>query len=203
LVKQQKYIHFVLAEKDYNAFLNAGATNLYRIKNGINSSEFKFSKKPLFDKSIYLGKITRRKNQAKYQKLSNIDFVGGCDDINFDKTNPNYLGEWTRKKIHEELTSYGNLVLLSDGEADPLVVKEALVAGLGVVVNQSSAENLDTSKDFITIIEDNKMEDFEFIDKKIKENREISIKKRSNIRKYGISMFDIRNEVEKYVNIIN
>lgn len=203
LVKQQKYIHFVLAEKDYNAFLNAGATNLYRMKNGINSSEFKFSKKPLFDKSIYLGKITPRKNQAKYQKLSNIDFVGGCDDFNFVKTNPNYLGEWTRKKIHEELTNYGNLVLLSDGEADPLVVKEALVAGLGVVVNQSSAENLDTSKDFITIIEDNKMEDFEFIDKKIKENREISIKKRAEIRKYGISMFDIRNEVEKYVNIIH
>lgn len=202
LTNQRKYMNFVLAEKDYRAFLQAGAVNLYKMKNCIDSSSFKFSHINKIDKAIYLGKINKRKNQAKYQCLSDIDFVGGCDDSRFDKMNPNYLGEWTREHIHEHLTDYGNLVLLSDGEADPLVVKEALIAGLGVVVNKSSAENLDVLLDFITVIEDNKMDDLEFIDKKIRENREVSIKKRTEIRKYGVEMFDIFIEVRKYVNII-
>jgi len=149
-----------------------------------------------------LGKIDKRKNQAKYQGITDIDFVGGCHDNLFDKTNPNYLGEWSRDQIHEHLTDYSNMVLLSSGEADPLVVKEGLIAGLGVVVNRSSAENLDTTLDFITIIEDNKMDDLEFISEKIKENREICILKRKEIREYGISQFDIKNEVYKYIKLV-
>jgi hypothetical protein len=94
------------------------------------------------------------------------------------------------------------MVLLSSGEADPLVVKEGLIAGLGIVVNISSAENLDTSLDFITIIEDNKMDDLEFIKEKIKENREICILRRKEIREYGIFNFDIKNEVYKYVKLV-
>jgi glycosyltransferase involved in cell wall biosynthesis len=132
----------------------------------------------------------------------NIDFVGGCDDNSFDKTNPNYLGEWSREQIHEHLTDYGNLVLLSNGEADPLVVKEALVSGLGVVVNMSSSGNLDTSLDFITVIEDNKMDDLVFIEEKIKENLEISIQRRNEIREYGVSQFDISQEIKRYITLI-
>jgi len=196
LTTQKKYMNFVLAEKDYHAFTKAGATNLHKMKNGINSAAFKFTDVPIKNKSIYLGKIDKRKNQAKYQGITDIDFVGGCHDNLFDKTNPNYLGEWSRDQIHEHLTDYSNMVLLSSGEADPLVVKEGLIAGLGVVVNRSSAENLDTTLDFITIIEDNKMDDLEFISKQIKENREICILKRKEIREYGIYNFDIKNEIK-------
>ena len=49
------------------------------------------------------------------------------------------------------------MILLSEGEADPLVVKEALIAGLGVVVSECSAANLDLSKQFITIIPNDKI----------------------------------------------
>jgi glycosyltransferase involved in cell wall biosynthesis len=204
LTTQQKYMNFVLADKDADAFKRAGAnpTTIYKIKNGINSSLFRFSENPVFrDRSIYLGKITPRKNQAKYQKIREIDFVGGCNDSLFDISQSNFLGEWTRERIHKDLTEYGNMVLLSEGEADPLVVKEGLIAGLGIVVNRSSSENLDLTLDFITVIEDNKMDDLTYISEKIAENREISLKKRAEIRKYGISRFDIKIEVGNYLNI--
>jgi hypothetical protein len=115
---------------------------------------------------------------------------------------PNYLGEWSRNKIHEHLTDYTNLLLISEGEADPLVVKEALIAGLGIVVNKSSAENLDKTLDFITIIEDNKIDDLEYIKQKLIENKQISGSQRKTIREYGITQFDISIEVKKYMEIV-
>ena len=54
--------------------------------------------------------------------------------------------------LYKGLTHYGNLVLLSDGEADPLVVKEGLMAELGVVISECASSNLDKDLDFITII---------------------------------------------------
>ena len=205
LTTQKKYMNFVLAEKDAEAFKKAGAdpNTIYKIKNGINSSVFRFVENPMLrDRSIYLGKITPRKNQAKYQKIDGIDFVGGCHDSLFDTSQSNFIGEWTRERIHKDLTEYGNMILLSEGEADPLVIKEGLIAGLGIVVNRSSAENLDLTLDFITVIEDNKMEDLTYISEKIAENREFSLRKRAEIREYGISHFDIKVEVQNYVDII-
>jgi len=203
LTTQHKYMNFVLADKDAEAFKKAGAdpNTIYKIKNGINSSLFRFVENLVCrERSIYLGKITPRKNQAKYQKIAGIDFVGGCNDSLFDTSQSNFLGEWTRERIHKDLTEYGNMVLLSEGEADPLVVKEGLIAGLGIVVNRSSAENLDLTLDFITVIEDNKMDDIDYIAEKIAENREISLRKRAEIREYGISRFDIQTEVQNYLN---
>ena len=49
------------------------------------------------------------------------------------------------------------LVLLSDGEAHPLVCLEAFAAGLGVVISQWAAANLDLDKDFITVIPEDKL----------------------------------------------
>lgn len=205
LTNQDSFYNFILADKDVNTFLLYGANPSYirKIKNGINSSLFHFSHVPKLDKTIYLGKITPRKNQSKFQDLENIDFVGNNADPNFKTWMPNYLGEWSRNQIHEHLTDYTNLLLLSEGEADPLVVKEALIAGLGIVVNKSSAENLDKTLDFITIIEDNKMDDLDYIKQKINENKQICIGNRSRIREYGISQFDISIEVKKYIEIIN
>jgi glycosyltransferase involved in cell wall biosynthesis len=204
LIKQSKFYNFVLADKDKDTFLRYGANPNYikKIKNGINSSLFSFEETPKFDKTIYLGKITPRKNQSRYQNMDTIDFVGNCDDSSFNMIRSNYLGEWTRERIHGELTNYVNLLLISEGEADPLVVKEALIAGLGVVINKSSSENLDTNQDFITVIEDEKAKDLEYVKEKLEENKKISITKRSEIRKYGISKFDISIEVESYLKVI-
>ena len=56
------------------------------------------------------------------------------------------MGEWSKKHLYKNLTHYGNLVLLSDGEAHPLVCMEAFAAGLGVVVTEWGKANLDTNK---------------------------------------------------------
>jgi hypothetical protein len=204
LVNQDQYYNFVLAEKDLQSFIRYGANSqkICKIKNGINSTEFRFDPLSTFDKTIYLGKITSRKNQSKYQQIECIDFVGNNHDSQFRTWMPNYLGEWTRTRIHNELTNYTNLLLLSEGEADPLVVKEALIAGLGVVINTSSAENLDHSLDFITIIEDNKMDDLNYVKMKIEENKTISRSKRKEIHDYGVNQFDISIEVNKYIEMV-
>jgi len=204
LVKQTQFYNFVLADKDYAMFLKHGAnpTRLKKIKNGIDSSQFAFSISPRLQKSVYLGKITVRKNQKKYQSIPQLDFIGNLEDYSFDIANDNYLGEWTRDQIHNHLTQYTNLLLISQGEADPLVVKEALIAGLGVVVNKSSSENLDTSLDFITVLEEDKLEDLVYVQNKLEENRKICLSKRHEIRDYGVRTFDISNEVSLYIETI-
>jgi hypothetical protein len=58
------------------------------------------------------------------------------------------LGEWDKETLYKNLTHYGNLVLLSDGEAHPLVCMEALASGLGVVVCEWGKANLDTTQRF-------------------------------------------------------
>lgn len=203
IINHYNIYNFVLADKDIEAFKRAGASQNYirKLENGITSSIFKFSLNPdKFNKTIYLGKIDQRKNQYKYQNINSIEFVGPLHCNMFVK-NKNYLGSWRRDDVNNKLTEYGNLLLLSKGEADPLVVKEALIAGLGVVVNYTSGQNLD-DKPFITIIPDNKVDDIDFIEKELIKNREISVTMREEIRKYGIQKFDINVMCKKYINII-
>ena len=160
------------------------------ICNGAREDLFKYTLEPnKSSKSVYVAKIEERKSQYKYQCITDIDFVGNYHDSTFDKTNPNYLGEWSKETLYENLTEYGNLVLLSNGEADPLVVKEGLVAGLGMVVSECCIANLDLSKEYITVIPNDKLEDIEYITQKIIENREYSISHRNEIREYAMEKF--------------
>ena len=89
------------------------------------------------------------------------------------------------------MTEYGNLVLLSSGEADPLVVKEALVAGLGVVVSECASANLDIGieRPWITVIPNNKQDNLEYVATKIKENIKSALASRAEIREYGLGRF--------------
>ena len=131
---------------------------IYITHNGARNDAFDFNESPQkYNRSIYLAKIEERKKQYIYQSIEDIDFVGNYHNSSFDCNKPNYLGEWNKDTLYKFLSSYGNLVLLSDGEADPLVVKEALICGLGVVVSECSAANIDECKDFIDIIPNNKL----------------------------------------------
>ena len=73
----------------------------------------------------------------------------------------------------------------------PLVVKEALVCGLGVVVSESVAVELDLSKPFITVIKESDINNEEIIKQALEKNKKESVYRRSEIRKYGISNFDL------------
>ena len=116
--------------------MNISEDNLYINPNGVNSKAFYFNDIPKYsDRSIYLAKIDYRKRQHLFQSIDSLWYAGNIADQRFN-TNKNYLGEWSKETLYNELTNYGNLVLLSDGEAHPLVCMEALACGLGVVVSQ-------------------------------------------------------------------
>ena len=99
--------------------------------------------------------------------------------------------------MYQRLTEYGNLVLLSDGEADPLVVKEALMAGLGVVVSECAKANLDETLAFITVISNDRLLDMDYVEQKIKENRDQSIPLRKSICEYAFHHFSWRSSIQK------
>jgi hypothetical protein len=174
------------------------------LSNGARVDKFLYHKEPKNkEKSVYLAKIEMRKKQYLYQKIPSIDFVGNYQDSTFDVRLPNYLGEWSKQTLYQNLSHYGNLVLLSDGEADPLVVKEALICGLGVVLSECSAANLDRSQNFITIIPDGRLKDVSFVESEILKNRAVSVKMREEIREYGITHFSWNNIIDKYINMLH
>jgi hypothetical protein len=133
---------------------------------------------------MYLAKVDYRKRQHLFQNIDSLWFAGNIVDERYDTKN-NYLGEWTKDKLYEELTDYGNLVLLSDGEAHSLVIMEAFAAGLGVVISEYARANLDLDKKFITLIPEKKIKDIDYVEGQIIRNREYSIKHRDEIREYG------------------
>ena len=189
--------------------LSSGIRDVYRDKigipeehlfvtpNGVNVDNFRFTISPEFpDRSIYLAKIDYRKRQHMFQSIRSLYYAGNNADPRFDTSN-NYLGEWSKDTLYTHLTEYGNLVLLSDGEAHPLVCLEAFAAGLGVVVSQWAAANLDIRKSFITVIPEDKISDIKYVEEQIIANREYSVENRDEIREYSLS-FDWKNVMEKY-----
>lgn len=191
---------FCLSEgiaKVYQIMLGMSPDKLFVTPNGVNLDVFNFVERPeYFDRSIYLAKIDYRKRQHLFQSIDSLWYAGNIADQRFNP-NKNYLGEWSKETLYANLTQYGNLVLLSDGEAHPLVCMEALACGLGVVVSQFGTANLDTSKDFIDVIPEKKINDIEYIESVIIKNREYSIKHRKEIVEYA-KQFEWKNILQKY-----
>jgi len=199
---QSNTYHFVLSEGIANVYRQAGVSNekVIVVPNGANHNKFKYTNEPtLFDRSIYLAKLDYRKRQYLFQNIPDLYFAGNPADHRFNKGSPRYLGEWSKEYLYENLTHYGNLVLLSDGEADPLVVKEALMCGLGVVISQWSTAGLDLTKPYITVIPEDRISDLEFVESEIKRNRELCAEYRAEIREYGLT-FSWFRLVEKYID---
>lgn len=206
-VSQNNHYNFCLSDKDLNTFQSHGAqeTKLKRLGLGAQHKKFLFKKTgDLQNKSLYLAKIEQRKKQWIYQSVPNIDFVGRyTPTTSFDKNNQNYIGEWTPGEKYSNMTNYANLILLSDGEnGTPLVIKEALMSGLGIVCSKYAAYDLDLNLPFIDVISDDKLDDIDYIKTIIEENRQKSIECREDIRQYGIENFSWEIIVEKYENDI-
>ena len=192
---------FCLSDGIRNVYKNElliNEDNLLVTPNGVNTSKFVTRDPKYPDRSLYLAKIDYRKRQSMFQSISSLYYAGNNADPNFN-VNINYLGEWSKEYLYNNLTDYGNLVLLSDGEAHPLVCMEALAAGLGVVVCEYGAANLDTSKDFITVIPENKINDLKYLEDEIIKNRDYSISHKDDIIKYA-SNFDWLNVIrDRYI----
>ena len=198
---QHDNLNFCISDKDVNYFKSKGVNEnkIFRLKLGA-SEDIRFSDAPMLPgKSIYLGKVSRRKRQKIYGDIECIDFAGNLEDENSAIGIKNYVGEWPKEKVYNDLTDYGNLILLSDGENTPLVIREALIAGIGIVCSESSIEELD-EKPYITVIPDEKLDDLDYVREKIELNREISLGMKAEIRDYGISKFGWDACVKHYLS---
>ena len=162
------------------------------------TKQYRFTEKPeLSDRSIYLALVDHQiKRQYLFCGIPGLDFVGPIFDKT-DFTDENYLGEWSRAKIAQDLTEYANLVLLSEAEAaTALVCLEALASGLGLVISEANTEYLDTSLPFIDVIPESKIHDRDFVACVIAENRIKALGMRQQIREYAVSNFDVANIIE-------
>uniref|UniRef100_A0A6C0HJR9 Glycosyltransferase n=1 Tax=viral metagenome TaxID=1070528 RepID=A0A6C0HJR9_9ZZZZ len=181
-----------LSEGIRQRYITAGCnpSRVLLTPNGASDAVFRYSETCKYpDTTLYLGKIEERKKQYKYQYIPSIHFAGNVICPKFSTSSPRYLGEWTKPKLYDTMTDYANLALLSDGEAHPLVVCEALICGLGVVVSNVAAANLDRSKPWVTVIPDDKLDDLDYVAQKLKENRGASVASRADIREYALANF--------------
>lgn len=178
---------FALSQPAADAFLLAGVDpkKIRVVYNGTIGDNFRFSEACEYpDMSLYLAKIDFRKRQHLFQGIPGLFFAGNIADDRF-KQDVNYLGEWSKNELHENLTKFANLVLLSDGECHSLALLEGLSAGLGLVISEFACSNLDLSKPFIDVIPESKIRDKEYIHQIIKKNAEISVKMRADIKEYS------------------
>ena len=167
----------------YRAMIQA--EKLFLNPNGVMLDNFRSTLDPKHSEaSIYLAKVDHRKRQFLFQGIKSLYYAGNIADDRFDQ-NKNYLGEWQKSVLYNRLTDYGNLVLLSDGEAHPLVVAEAFSAGLGVVISQWATANLYLDKKFITVIPEEKITDTKYVEENIIENRKYSVDHRQEILDYS------------------
>ncbi|UWY26952.1 glycosyltransferase family 4 protein [Flavobacterium sp. TR2] len=205
LMKSKRLI--VFSQEISNVFLSNGFKGKIEVlPNGVEMKQFSFKEKTLYKKAIYLGRIEARNRQNEVtrkivEKRSIIcDFVGpiGTPDFKVDHKYVNYLGEWNRAEVHENLTNYSCLILFSDGEAHPLVVLEAMAAGLSLVISKEASANLDLSLPWVYVC-DTIDEVLENAEKAINENGLY----RKQIRKYAEENFDYSIIAQKYIEIIS
>lgn len=193
---------FCLSPSIAKIYTDAGfpKNRVYVTPNGVRDDLFKYMEVPERpDLSIYLAKIDYRKRQHLFHNIPGLMFAGNIADPRFVSNN-NYLGEVTKQYLYKHLTKFSNLVLLSDGEAHPLVCIEALCVGLGLVISEYATANLDLSKPFITVIPESKINDKEYVEGRITANKNISLTMRNEIRKYAIENFAYSNIVKNYIN---
>ena len=192
---------FCLSPGIKDVYSNGGidADRLCVVPNGVRNDLFKFNSEPKYaDRTMYLAKIDFRKRQYILQNVPSLYFAGNLADDRFDSNSSRYLGEWSKVHLYEHLTEYPNLALLSDGEAHPLVCMEAMSAGLGLVLSEPSVANLDLSLPFIDVIPNEKLEDIQYIERVVSENRKKSIEMREEIRNYVIENFAWENIVKNH-----
>ncbi|BAY23565.1 group 1 glycosyl transferase [Calothrix sp. NIES-2100] len=196
--------------KDF--FINKGYSGFIRVQpNGIDTNKINFQEKGN-NQAVCLGWIQPRKQQRLLAEIIDgklsLDFVGPLDDPDFTEgSTTKYLGIWSLQQVYANLTNYNCLVLISDGEVAPLVVLEALAAGLCVVISESASANLHP-KQFIKVLPDNILsnatpENKIIVTEAIMEMIEKNQYYRQEIVEYAKENFDFSRLIPNYLQIID
>jgi glycosyltransferase involved in cell wall biosynthesis len=134
-----------------------------------------------------------------------VDFVGPWDGAPHggfvEHEQAVYLGVWDKPTLYERLTDYSCLVLLSESEAAPKVVLEALAAGLSLVISETCRANL-ADQPFITVIADDERRPAA-IAAAIRAAIDANSSHREAIRDDARDRFDYAVAVREYVEIID
>jgi hypothetical protein len=189
---------FSSTQNDIDTLVRFGAdvNRCWLSRLGVLPDSYQFNDTATYDRTLSFSQICDRKRQYLIQDFDNIDFIGRMEYGKFSNRT-NYKGEMLREKLNTEITKYSNFTLLSSVEnTTPLVVKEALICGLGAVVSEQVSVELDASLGFIDVIPEDKIEDLSYIKDVLEKNKEYSVKNRNEIRDYGIKTFGLSNILE-------
>jgi glycosyltransferase involved in cell wall biosynthesis len=188
-------------------FLDAGYAGYLSIQaNGIDTQKINRQERGN-GKAICLGWIQPRKQQRLLAETLDgqiyIDFVGPLDDPDFGEgLTTKYLGVWSLPQVYQQLTEYSCLILISNGEVAPLVVLEAMAAGLSIVVSESASANLHI-KDFIKVLPDDILTDAnprkqQIVCESVLELIENNQSSRQKIVAYAQDNFDFSHIIKNY-----
>lgn len=195
------------AMKERCLALGVAPARLFLSRNGARGDLIRFAAQPKFpDRSICAGIINRRKRQHLLMPLPFVDIVGPIAPIkaekdrpDFDRRCPHYRGEWPHARLHDALTDYASLVVTSSYEVAPIIVCEALMAGLGVVVSEAAAANLDRRQPFVTVVPEEVLAAPDRLAEAIRENQQVSRTMREAIRQYALDQFEWGRIVPVYL----
>lgn len=175
-----------------------------------NGSNFKPLDVPEATKgAVCVGSVEPRKRQVdlmiRFPNLD-IDFIGEVRDARIEEVDPNvrkrrFLGSGSREQLQETLGEYACLILMSDGEADSLVLYEAQLAGLEVIVTPQALGAQDARQPWIHVL-DYESDDVERLEDLIAEIRARSQQTRSSIRRYAKTHYSWDSRVKPWMESI-
>ena len=179
--------------KVYHELGSVPENKIWVFPNGTRTDLIQCNPQPSLNRAICIGKIEPRKGQELLKSCSNVDFAGPIIIEGFN-VGDRYKGHWTRKQLYSELTNYACLVLMSEAEAHPLVIGEALAAGCAILCSEQASANLPRNKPWIRIV--NRDADFT---KEITELCELACTYRQEIRAWAVENLDWRLRARTYI----
>src|ERR1035437_3394993 len=109
--RNSKAYIFALSKGIKEAYVKNGMdeNKIFVVPNGVRDDLFNYKEQINEEKSIYLAKIDYRKRQFMFEGIKDLYFAGNIVDQRFKGVN--YLGEWSKEFLYQNLTNYANLVL--------------------------------------------------------------------------------------------
>lgn len=186
-----------LCQKDRNAFIAMGIpeTQIFRMVNGASAKEIECDDRPTNGLTICLAQISDRKRQTALFGIPSVVFYGPSP---IPVTDPAYKGEMSSSERNKTLTDYENMVLLSTAEASPLAIKEGLMAGLGLVLSEAVASEIEPNP-WITVVPEHEIWNRACVEEAILKNRIITKGMKQEIRKDAMDRWNWPILVQKYV----